>query len=135
MATHTTAALNVLVLEQEPSVLVLIAAVFSGNGMRPLLARDAGEALEIARRPYVPIDLLLLGNQGLEPQTLDAVTEICRMRPQMRILGMSARVEEGVIRVSLPGQVPGASLLEGVRAVCAGRSGRQPGRISYSEVV
>ena len=122
MSTHATA-LNVLVLDHEASVLALVAAVFSGNGIRPLLARDAGEALEIARRPYVPIDLLLLGNQGLEPQALDAVTEICRMRPQMHVLGMSARVEDGVIRVSLPGQVPGGSLLEGVRAVCAGTQG------------
>ena len=111
---------NVLVLDHEASVLALMASVFSGNGIRPLLARDAAEAMEIARRTFVPIDLLLLRNQGMEPQTRDAVAEICRIRPQLHVVGMSACIEDGVIRISLPGNVPGTSLLEEVRAVCAG---------------
>jgi CheY-like chemotaxis protein len=43
----------VLIVDQQPEILVLLSGILQNNGFRTLLARTASEALEIARRQYL----------------------------------------------------------------------------------
>jgi response regulator RpfG family c-di-GMP phosphodiesterase len=91
--------ISVLVVDQEPSVLVFMARVLDASGMRALLARNGNEAVEIAERNYIPIDLILTNAAILklhEPELLDRLR---RIRPGVRDLCMAACVDRGVVRI------------------------------------
>jgi response regulator RpfG family c-di-GMP phosphodiesterase len=93
--------ISVLVVDEEPSILVSIARVLDANGMRALLARNGTEAVEIAERSYLPIDVILANAAILEfyePQLLDRLR---RIRPGVRDLSMAACVDRGVVRIQL----------------------------------
>src|SRR6204780_4721596 len=51
--------LSVLVVDEEAEILSFFARILEANGMRALLARNPGEAVGIAKRGYVPIDVVL----------------------------------------------------------------------------
>src|SRR5580698_483772 len=53
--TPNNASLSVLVINEDAEILSFFARILDGNGIRALLARDAGEAVGIAKRGYVPI--------------------------------------------------------------------------------
>src|ERR1022692_3386672 len=107
MATDRTP-LSVLVIDEDAEVLSFFAKILGSNGIRALLARNAGEAVGIAKRGYVPIDLVLTGvllkpdaaapGLGSGPELVDRLREL---RPDVRALYMSARVDSGVIRIEL----------------------------------
>ena len=50
---------SVLVIDEQPAILAFFARILTAGGMRALLARNSGEAIGIAERGYVPIDLVL----------------------------------------------------------------------------
>ena len=50
---------SVLVVDDDPAILALIATILDRNGLRALLARDGEEAMAIAQRSHVAIDLIL----------------------------------------------------------------------------
>ncbi len=101
-------ALSVLVIDEETEVLCFFASILNANGMRALLAHNADEAIGIANRGYVPIDVVLT-DVVLKPDTaasdLDSGPELVgrlrRLRPGIRALYMSARLDSEVIRIAL----------------------------------
>ena len=99
--------ISVLVVDEEPSILVFIARLLDVNGMRALLARSGSEALEIAERKFVPIDMIL-GNATIlklhEPELLNRLRQI---RPGVRDLSMASCVDGGVVRIQLMSSSPG----------------------------
>lgn len=103
-------ALSVLVVDEEPSVLVFLASLLDNNGIRALLAHSAQEAEEIARRGYVPIDLVLtdivVKDSGgdaaaAEISGAELINRLRRIRPDVRSLYMTAFIDAGVIRIQL----------------------------------
>ncbi len=103
-------ALSVLVVDQEPSVLAFLASLLDANGIRALLAHSAHEAEEIARRGYVPIDLVLTdivvkdsGDDAgaMEIGGAELVDRLRRIRPDVRSLYMTAFLDDGVLRIRL----------------------------------
>ncbi len=100
--------LSVLVIDEETEVLCFFAGILNANGMRALLARNANEAIGIANRGYVPIDLVLTdillkpdaGAQDLD-SGLELVGRLRRLRPEIRALYMSAQLDSEVVRIEL----------------------------------
>jgi response regulator RpfG family c-di-GMP phosphodiesterase len=139
MDTLTTPAnpISVLVVDEEPSILVFIARVLDAGGMRALLARSGNEAVEIAERNYIPIDLILT-NAAVpelhEPELLDRLHTI---RPGVRDLRMAACVDRGIVRIQLiegsaamKTAVCGDSLLESIRKSAGTPLVRRAGRLN-----
>jgi CheY-like chemotaxis protein len=107
MATDRTP-LSVLVIDEDAEILSFFARILDTNGIRALLARNASEAFGIAKRGYVPIDLVLTDvllkpdatapDLGSGPELVDRLRQL---RPDVRALYMSAYVESEVIRIEL----------------------------------
>ncbi|HWF12025.1 MAG TPA: response regulator [Bryobacteraceae bacterium] len=101
--------LSVLVVDEEPEILAFFARILDSNGMRALLARTPEEAIGIAQRGYVPIDLVvtdvLLKTDGARPgeesNGSELVNRLREFRPDVRALYMSANSDDEVIRVEL----------------------------------
>jgi CheY-like chemotaxis protein len=100
MATHG-GSVSVLVVDDDPAILALIATILDRNGLRALLARDGQEAMAIAQRNHVPIDLILSDIEISGVSGADLVRRLREIRPNARVLYMSAYVDSGVIRVGL----------------------------------
>jgi len=100
--------LSVLVVDEDPEILSFFARVLDINGMRALLARNQDEAIGIAKRSYVPIDLVLTDvllkpddgtpELGSGPLLVERLREL---RPEVRALYMSAYLDAEVIRIEL----------------------------------
>ena len=93
--------ISVLVVDEEPSILVFIARLLNADGMRALLARSGGEALEIAERNFVPIDMILANAAILKLREPDLLNRLRQIRPGVRELCMAACVDRGVVRIQL----------------------------------
>lgn len=100
--------LSVLVVDEEPAILSFFARILDTSGIRALLARDPGEAISIARRGYLPIDLVLtdvlLKHDDSVPDVgsgTDLVDRLRELRPDVRALYMSAYIDHDVIRIEL----------------------------------
>ena len=100
--------LSVLVIDEDAEILSFFARILDSNGIRALLARNASEAVGIAKRGYVPIDLILTDvllkpdaaapDLGSGPELVDRLRQL---RPEVRALYMSAYIDAGVIRIEL----------------------------------
>jgi CheY-like chemotaxis protein len=100
--------LSVLVIDEQPEVLGFFSRLLDGNGMRALLARNGLEAIGIAERSFMPIDLvlanILLTHDPAAPENGSApelVEHLRRLRPRLPALYMSASLDAGVIRIEL----------------------------------
>ena len=91
----------VLIIDQQPEILLLLSGMLENKGFRTLLARTASEALEIARRDYLPIDLILCNTRIHNMMVPDLLTALQEIRPGLRAVLMSAFVEGGIVRISL----------------------------------
>jgi len=112
---------SVLIIEQDRDILAFLSILLEQNNIRTLRATSADEAIAIANRNYVPIDLVV-SNQAVNGTVgTEVVASLQQVRPGLRALYMSALVEDEMIRVDL---VNGASgqptrsegLLEEVRS-------------------
>ena len=92
---------SVLVIDEDPAILAVLSGILSNNGFRALLARSADEAVGIAARVYVPIDLVLTDVQIPGGTGTEVLARIREARPDVRALYMSASVEAEVIRIKL----------------------------------
>ena len=102
------ASLSVLVIDDDAQVLSFFARILDSNGIRALLARNADEAIGIAKRGYVPIDLVLTDvvlkteSAASDPDSgPELVDRLRQLRPEVRELYMSAYVDSEVIRIEL----------------------------------
>ena len=103
-----TDSLSVLIVDEDPDILSFFARMLDSNGMRALLARNPNEALGIARRGYVPIDVVVtdiaLRADMASPELTnghDLVASLRELRSDIRPLYMSAFHDAGVIRIQL----------------------------------
>ena len=111
MTTATpTASETILVVDDEPEMLSLVADSLELKGYTVLRALDPGEALEMARMSSKPIDLLLTDIVMPPMDGVKLANELRAIRPGVKVLLMSAyttvQVEDHRV-----GQVPGVPLL------------------------
>ncbi len=108
--------LSVLVVDEDASILAFLARLLDANGIRALLARSAEEALSIAQRSYVPINLILT-DVTVREAVADPVSEsagaqlasrLRQIRPEARVLYMSAYTDSGMIRIQLMNRQAGS---------------------------
>ena len=78
--------ISVLVVDEEPSILVSIAKILDNNCIRALLARNGNEAVEIAERMYIPIDLILSNAAILDHDNPELLGRLSQIRPGVRHL-------------------------------------------------
>lgn len=122
---------SILIVHEDPSVLIFLGRFLEQNGMRALFARNAGEAVEIASRTYIPIDVILSGiSNGLpEWSGADVISRVRGLRPGVVALRISARTDHEVIRVdALDGQTAG-TLFDSISSVIA--TAEAPGFLRY----
>jgi CheY-like chemotaxis protein len=101
--------LSVLVVDEDASILTFLARLLDANGIRALLARSAEEAMSIAQRSYIPINLILTDvtvreaadDSVSESAGAQLVSRLRQIRPEARVLYMSAYTDAGVIRIQL----------------------------------
>jgi DNA-binding NtrC family response regulator len=126
--------LSVLVVDEAAEILSFFSRLLDANGMRALLARNAEEAIRIAKLDYVPIDLVMT-DVFLKPDDpahspgsgLDLAARLREWRPDVRVLFMSAFVDSGMIRIELQERRFGVTsktsddpgLIESIRAAIA----------------
>jgi CheY-like chemotaxis protein len=126
--------LSVLVVDEEASILAFLARMLDANGIRALLARSAEEALSIAQRSYVPINLILtdvtvreaVNDSVSKSDGAQLAARLRQIRPDARVLYMSAYTDAGMIRMQLmnqqgsrPGGVAGNDLIASIRGEAA----------------
>lgn len=92
---------SVLIVNQDPSILILLAAILERNGFRALLARSAEESVEISARQFVPIELVLcdVAVGGVPGQ--EVVRRIREHRPEVKDLYLATGVDDGAIRIRI----------------------------------
>jgi response regulator RpfG family c-di-GMP phosphodiesterase len=93
--------ISVLVVDEEPLILISIAKILDANCMRALLARNGGEAVEIAERSYIPVDLILTSAAVLELREPDLLSRLRQIRPGVRHLCMATCIDGSVARIQL----------------------------------
>jgi response regulator RpfG family c-di-GMP phosphodiesterase len=93
--------ISVLVVEEQPVILTFIAKVLETSGMRVLLARNGSEAVEIAERSYIPIDLVVANIAILKLDEPHLLEKLRHLRPGVRDMSMAACVDDGMIRIQL----------------------------------
>jgi response regulator RpfG family c-di-GMP phosphodiesterase len=127
--------ISVLVVDEEPLILVSIAKILDANCMRALLARNGSEAVEIAERSYVPIDLVLANAAILELHEPELLGRLRRVRPGVRHLRMAACVDGGVVCIQLMFAGSGAEsavcddvFVESIRKAASAPLARHAGR-------
>jgi DNA-binding NtrC family response regulator len=134
-----TESLSVLVVDEDPEILSFFARILDLNGMRALLARNHDEAISIAKRGYVPIDLVLTdiclkpedGKSDLSsgPALVERLREL---RPEVRALYMSAYLDSEMVRIELMDRRGESAsdergLLESIRSAAAAPLTRRVG--------
>jgi response regulator RpfG family c-di-GMP phosphodiesterase len=138
MNSLTTAAkpISVLVVDEEPSILVSIAKILDNNCIRALLARSGSEAVEIAERMYIPIDLVLSNAAILEFENAELIGQLSQIRPGIRHLQMATCVDGAIARIQLmtdrPGEKPAVceeGLVQSVRKAVNRATARAAGRL------
>jgi DNA-binding NtrC family response regulator len=125
---HTKKVHSVLVVDGDPGVLIFIGRLLDRDGIRGLLARSVTEAIAIASREYVPIDLILSNVTSPDVSAADIVNRVREMRPGLPAVYMSAQTDEGVIRIDLMrGDTPaestggGKTFLEAIQEALSSR--------------
>jgi CheY-like chemotaxis protein len=97
---------SVLIVDREPEVLILLSSILQSYGYRTLLARSVPEALEIMRRRYVPVDLILC-NAGIDRTIArDLPAALREIRPGLPAVWMSVFVDAGIVRIGLARNAP-----------------------------
>jgi two-component system cell cycle sensor histidine kinase/response regulator CckA len=92
---------TVLIVDDDPAVLVLIQTILMAADYRVLLAAERADAVRMARQKHVHIDLVLLDVRIPGVSGTQLADEILAIRPDIRVLWMSGFVDEEFVRVQL----------------------------------
>ena len=90
---------SILLLDEDPEILKFLSLVFEERGLRVLRARSRTEALEVLSRQFIPVDLILANIVITHLSETDFEADVASVRMGVRILYMSAFVEDGMFRV------------------------------------
>jgi CheY-like chemotaxis protein len=126
--------LSVLIVDHEPAILIVLSAMLEAHGIRALRARSVAEAVEIAERPYVQLDLVLCNLVLPEASGPEITRQLLEIRPGAPFVYMSGFCEDEVIRVELvqPAGISvsreggGQDLAAAIRSVVAAHSLQKP---------
>ena len=92
---------TVLIVDDDPAVLVLIQQILMAADYRVLLAAERAGAIRMARQKHIHIDLVLLDVRVPGIPGTELADQILSIRPDVRVLWMSGFVDEEFIRVRL----------------------------------
>jgi two-component system, cell cycle sensor histidine kinase and response regulator CckA len=92
---------TILIVDDDPAVLVLIQNMLTAADYRVLLAAERAAALRLAAQKHIHIDLILLDVRIPGVSGTQLADEILSIRPNIRVLWMSGFVDEEFIRVKL----------------------------------
>lgn len=85
---------SVLIIGEDPSVLVLLSSVLEAEGLRAVFARNGEEAVSITVRDGAFIQLVLC-----DIQTAGVIERMKEIRPEFPVVFFSTLVDSGVIRL------------------------------------
>src|SRR5712692_212080 len=126
---------TVLVIDDQPSVLIVVKAMLESGLSNVLLAQDADSALRLVESENLPIDLILTDVTVRDTSGIDLANRILAVRPGVKLMFMSAFVDGEVVRVKLLEQAPGElgplgkdGFVECVRRKLANSSSQSNGR-------
>jgi two-component system cell cycle sensor histidine kinase/response regulator CckA len=92
---------TILIVDDDPAVLVLIQSILMAADYRVLLAAERVDAVRMARQKHVHIDLVLLDVRLPGVSGSELADEILSIRPNIPVLWMSGFVDDEFIRVKL----------------------------------
>jgi two-component system, cell cycle sensor histidine kinase and response regulator CckA len=92
---------TILIVHDDPAVLVLIQTVLMGADYRVLAAAERTDAVRIARQKHIHIDIVLLDVRIPGVSGTELADEISSIRPNIRVLWMHGFVHEEFIRVKM----------------------------------
>ncbi len=92
---------TVLIVDDDPAVLVLIQNILMGAGYRVLPAAERTDVTRLVGQKHVHIDVALLDVRLPGVNGTELADEILTARPNIRILWMSGFVDEEFIRIKL----------------------------------
>ena len=92
---------TILVVDDDPAVLVLIQNMLMAADYRVLLAAERADAVRLIQQKHVHIDLALLDVRVPGVSGSELGDEILSIRPDIRVLWMSGFVDEEFIRIKL----------------------------------
>jgi len=92
---------TILIVHDDPAVLVLIQTILMGADYRVLLANESAHAVRMARQKHIHIDLVLLDVRIPGVSGAELADEISSIRPNIRVLWMQGFVREEFIRVKM----------------------------------
>lgn len=92
---------TILIVDDDPAVLVLIQNMLMAADYRVLLAAERADAVRLARQKHIHIDLVLLDVCIPGVSGTGLADEILSLRPNIRLLWMSGFVDAEFIRVKL----------------------------------
>ena len=98
---------TILVIDDHPSVLIVLKAMLEGGLCNVLLANDAESALRLAQTNDLAIDLILTDITMPDSSGRELADRIFAMRPGVKVLFMSAFVDSEVVRIKLLERVGG----------------------------
>jgi two-component system, cell cycle sensor histidine kinase and response regulator CckA len=95
---------TVLLVEDSDVVRDVVAGMLENGGLTVLQASGGEEALALARRPDIPIDLLLTDIVMPSMSGLELADRMERERPGTRVLFMTGYAEGVVVNGGIPGK-------------------------------
>jgi two-component system, cell cycle sensor histidine kinase and response regulator CckA len=98
---------TILVVDDDPSVLVLIQTILTTADYRVLLAAERADAIRMATQKHLHIDLALLDVRMPGMSATALADEMLSLRPNVRVLFMSGFVDEEIIRIKMLDQYAG----------------------------
>src|SRR5689334_7872276 len=98
---------TILVIDDHPSVLIVVKAMLEGGLYNVLLANDAESALRLVQTNNLTIDLILTDITLPNSSGRDLADRILAVRPGVKVLFMSAFVDSEVVRIKLLERAPG----------------------------
>jgi two-component system cell cycle sensor histidine kinase/response regulator CckA len=92
---------TILIVDDDPSVLILVQNILTSAGYRVLPALDRADAVRLAGQKHIHMDMALLDVYMPGVSGTELADEIMSIRPNLRILWMSGFVEDEFIRIKL----------------------------------
>lgn len=119
---------TVLVVDDDPAILVLIQNILSAANYRVLAAVERADALHLAEQKNVHIDLALIDVCMPGVRGPEFAAEIRALRPEIHLLWMSGIVDQEFVRIRLtdgyagflPKPLQRAGLLSAIEQAIAG---------------
>ncbi|HTQ55645.1 MAG TPA: response regulator [Bryobacteraceae bacterium] len=92
---------TVIVVDDDPAVLVLVQSILTAANYRVLPAVERADALRLAAQKHIHVDLVLIDVCMPGVGGPEFAAEIRAIRPEVRLLWMSGIVDEEFVRIKL----------------------------------